>query len=53
MKTRIYAAPAVEGLSPHDALKHFHIPEDRFSFPTARGFRIKISMKVVCQYMEI
>ena len=31
----------------------FHIPENRLNFPTTRGFRSKISMKLVCQYMVI
>ena len=33
MKTRIYAAPAVKGLNPHDASKHvFCISEEWFDF---------------------
>ena len=31
----------------------FYIPENRFNFPTTRGFRMKISMKLVYQYMAI
>ena len=31
----------------------FHIPENRLNFPTTKGFRMKISMKLVYQYMAI
>ena len=31
----------------------FHIPENRLNFPTTKGFRTKISKKLVCQYMTI
>ena len=31
----------------------FHIPENRPNFPTTKGFRTKISKKLVCQYMTI
>ena len=31
----------------------FYIPENRFSFPTTKGFRTKISMKLVYLYMAI
>ena len=31
----------------------FYIPESRLNFPTAKGFRMKISMKLVYQYMAI
>ena len=31
----------------------FYIPEIRINFPTTRGFKMKISMKVVYQYMAI
>ena len=47
-------------LSPNDALKHhfalkqsFHIPENRLNFPTTKGFRTKISMKLVYKHMLI
>ena len=44
----------VNPLSPHDALKHdFYIPEDRLNFPTTKGFRTKMSMKLVYQYITI
>ena len=36
-------------LSPHDALNHHFT--DRLNFPTNKGFRTKISMKLVYQYM--
>ena len=42
----------VNPLSPHDALK-CHLPEKRPNFPTTMGFRMKISMKLVYQYMTI
>ena len=31
----------------------FYIPENRLNFSTTRGFRMKISMKLVYQYMTI
>ena len=31
----------------------FHIPEISLNFPTNRGFRMKIPMKLVYQYMAI
>ena len=31
----------------------FYIPENRLNFPTTKGFRTKISMKLVHQYMVI
>ena len=31
----------------------FYIPENRFNFPTNKGFRMKISMKLAFQYMAI
>ena len=31
----------------------FHIPENRLNFPTTRGFRTKISMKLVYQHIAI
>ena len=31
----------------------FHIPEKRLNFPTTKDFRMKISMKLVYQYMVI
>ena len=31
----------------------FYISENRPNFPTTKGFRTKISMKLVCQYMVI
>ena len=31
----------------------FYIPENRLSFPTTKGFRIQISMKLVYQYVTI
>ena len=31
----------------------FYIPENRLHFPTTKGFRTKISMKLVYQYMAI
>ena len=41
-------------LSPPDALKqHFTSLKNRFNFPTTKGFRREISMKVVYQYMTI
>ena len=36
----------VSPLSPHDALK-------QLNFPTTKGFRMKIHMKLVYQYMAI
>ena len=42
----------INPLSPHDAFKHFfYIPENKQNFPTAKSFRIKISMRLVYQYM--
>ena len=38
-------------LSPHDA--SFHIPENRLNFPTTKGFRTKISIQLVHQYIAI
>ena len=41
-------------LSPHDALKHhFTSLKNRLNFPTTKGFRTKISMKLVYQYLLI
>ena len=41
-------------LSPHDALKHhFTSQKNRLNFHTTKGFRMKISMKLVYQYMVI
>ena len=41
-------------LSPHDALKHHFISlQTHFNFPKIKGFRTKISMKLVYQYMSI
>ena len=31
----------------------FYIPENRRNFPTTKGFKMDISMKLVYQYMEI
>ena len=31
----------------------FYITENRLNFPTTRGFRMKISMKLVYQYMAV
>ena len=31
----------------------FYIPENRLNFPTTKGFRMDISMKLVYQYMVI
>ena len=38
-------------LSPHEA--SFYIPENRLDFPTTKGLKIIISMKLVYQYMVI
>ena len=44
----------INPLNPHNALKHhFTIPENRLNFPTTRGLRMKISMRLVYQYMAI
>ena len=40
-------------LSPRDALKHNFTSPKTPNFPTARGFRKTISMKLVYQYMAI
>ena len=41
-------------LSPQDAIKHhFTSPKKTLNFPTTKGFRTKISMKLVHKYMEI
>ena len=44
-------------LSPHDGIKaSFYIPENRLNFPTTKvtkGFRTKISMKLVYQYVAM
>ena len=41
-------------LSPQDALKrHFTSLKNILNFPTTRGFRTKISMKLVYQYITI
>ena len=40
-------------LSPNDALQHHFIPEHRLTFPTTKGFRMKLSMKLVYQYVAI
>ena len=31
----------------------FHLPKNRLNFPTTKGFRTKISMKLVYQFMAI
>ena len=38
-------------LSPHDA--SFYIPENRLDFPITMGLKLKISMKLVYQYMAV
>ena len=38
-------------LSPHDALKHHFTSLKTLNFSTTEGFRTKISMKLVYQYM--
>ena len=39
-------------LSPHDALKHrFASLKNRINFPTTKGFRMNIPMKLVYQFM--
>ena len=44
----------VNPLSPHDALKHhFTSLKNSLNFPTTKGYRTKISMKLVYQYMAI
>ena len=44
----------VNPLSTHDALKHdFTSLKNIFNFPTTEGFRTKIPMKLVYQYMTI
>ena len=40
-------------LSPHDALKHRFTSLKTYFFPTTKGFRTKISMKLVYQYVVI
>ena len=41
-------------LSPHDASKHhFTSLKNRPNFLTTKGLRMKISLKLVCQYMAI
>ena len=42
----------INPLSPHDALNtSFYIPENRLNIPTIRGYRTKISTKLVDQYI--
>ena len=42
----------VNPLSPHDALKHhFTSLKTDLIFPTTKGFRMKISIKLFYQYM--
>ena len=45
--------PFVNPLSPHDALKHHFTTLKTDNFPTIDGFIMKISMKLVYQYMAI
>ena len=40
-------------LSPHDALKHHITSLKILNFPTNKGFRMKISMKLAHQYIAI
>ena len=49
---RLKASPALKGLSPHDALKH-RFTSLRLNFPTTKGFRTKISIKLFYQNMAI
>ena len=41
----------INPLSPSDTLSY--IPENTLNFPTTMGFRMKISIKLVYQYMTI
>ena len=43
----------VNPLSPHDALKHHFTFLKSLNFITTKDFRIKISMKLVNQFMAI
>ena len=44
----------VNPFSPHDALQaSFYIAENRLNFPITKGFRMKISSKLVKQYIAI
>ena len=44
----------ISHLSPHDALRHhFTSLKTRLNFPTTKGFRVNISMKLEYQYMAI
>ena len=44
----------INPLSPSRCIKaSFYIPENRLHFPPTKGFRTKISMKLVYQYMPI
>ena len=49
-KNAIYAkfVSRFNPLSPHDALKHpFYIPENTLNFSTTKGFRMKISTRLI------
>ena len=42
----------VQPFKPSRCIKaSFYIPENRLNFPTTKGFRAKLSMKLVYQYM--
>ena len=39
--------------SPRCIEASIYIPQNRLNFPTTKGFRMNISMKLVCQFMAI
>ena len=43
----------INPLSPHDALKHHFLSLKTDLIPTTKGFRTKIPMKLVYQYVVI
>ena len=47
----VFYPQSINPLNPHDA--SFYIPENRLNFPTTKGFRTKISLKLIYQYMTI
>ena len=52
LTTKVY--PHAVRVKPSRCIKaSFYIPENRLNFPTTGGFKMKISMKLVYQYMAI
>ena len=54
LQPKFYCTEGILTLEPSRCIKaSFYIPENRLNFPTTKGFRTRISMKLVYQYMEI